>query len=70
MRGKSYKGKEREASGVRGKERDHTEFMVLALQRNDVYGESMLGFPVEKVLADKRIARIVWSQLSCQRDFL
>jgi hypothetical protein len=39
----------------RGK-RDHTEFMVIALQLYGVYGGSILGFfPVENVLPGKRI---------------
>ena len=38
------------------KKGDHTEFMVLALQRDDVYGESILGFASQTVLPGERIA--------------
>ncbi len=34
---------------------DHTEFMVLVLQLNDVYREPILGFASQKLLAGERI---------------
>jgi hypothetical protein len=37
---------------------DHTEFMVLALQLDDVYRESILGFASKKALGGKRIALV------------
>ena len=37
---------------------DHTEFMVLALQLDDVYRESILGFASNKALAGEHIALV------------
>ena len=37
---------------------DHTEFMVLVLQLDDVYREPILGFASQKVLASERIALV------------
>jgi len=35
---------------------DHSEFMVLALQLDDVYRKSILGFASKKALVGERIA--------------
>ena len=37
---------------------DHSEFMVLVLQFDDVYPESILGLTREKTLAGERLARV------------
>jgi hypothetical protein len=37
---------------------DHTEFMILALQLNDVYRESILGFASKKALPGEHIALV------------
>ena len=46
-------------AGIVGKMKtDHTAFMVLALQLDDVYRESILGFASKKALAGEHIALV------------
>ncbi|MDH3505035.1 MAG: hypothetical protein OEM58_10990 [Nitrospirota bacterium] len=38
--------------------RDHSEFMVLVLQFDDAYPESILGVASKQALAGERLARV------------
>ena len=42
----------------KGEKPDHTEFMVLAGERYDVYLKSLLGFANKKSLGDERLALV------------